>query len=53
MGCLECGETDAKPSRIEYVDGTTEHVSLCQKCLREFEEGDLIAEVSQEDARTA
>lgn len=53
MGCLVCGDAETRPTKVKYIDETTEHISLCQDCLMEFKKGDLIADVLQDDAQSA
>jgi hypothetical protein len=46
MECTECGGDGAEPVRIEYVEATTERLSLCSSCREEFEDGDLVTDVT-------
>lgn len=46
MECTECDEGGAEPVRIEYVEATTEKLQLCPTCRDEFEDGDLVTDVS-------
>lgn len=46
MECTECGTDGAEPVRIEYVEATTETLSLCPSCRDEFEDGDLVTDVT-------
>lgn len=52
MGCTVCGEAGAGPVTVEYIDESTEQVSLCPACQREFEHGDLVTAVTPSDCRS-
>ena len=45
MACTECGAGDASPMRVEYVQGPTETLRLCEECRLEFEAGTFVEDV--------
>ena len=51
MECTECGTDGAERVRIEYVEATTERLSLCGSCREEFEDGDLVTDVTAVSTR--
>lgn len=50
MDCGECGGSGGEPVRVEYTDGTTETIPLCEQCRERFTDGDLISRVEPLDA---
>lgn len=46
MECLECGDRGAESVRIEYVERSAETLRLCSQCRNEFEDGDLVTDVT-------
>jgi hypothetical protein len=46
MECTECGDGDANPMRVEYVQGPTETLRLCAGCRQEYEEGNFVEDVT-------
>lgn len=47
MDCTECEDDEGEPTRVEYMNGDTETVSLCEQCRGEFKDGGLIREVER------
>lgn len=46
MACTECGDDGATPVRVEYVESRTETLRLCEACRAEFDDGDLVTDVT-------
>lgn len=46
MDCGECND-EGELMAIEYTDGTTEEVPLCETCRERFADGDLVSEISR------
>lgn len=44
MNCWECEENPGEKSHVEYTDGETETVRLCERCLHHFEKAGFVAE---------
>lgn len=49
MGCTECSDNRAEKIKIEYSTGYTEKIELCADCRAEFEQGELVRDVSRID----
>lgn len=45
MGCTECEDSTGKLVEVEYFDGTTETVALCNECREDFTDAELVADV--------
>lgn len=50
MGCTECEENEGERMKVEYIDGATETVELCDGCQEEFEVAELVATISETEA---
>lgn len=50
MECQECEDNRGEPAKVEYTDGNTEIVHLCEDCREEFMDGGLIREVESNEA---
>lgn len=40
--CNECGAPETQPTIVQYVDGTTQRLSLCADCSNTFQSGSFI-----------
>ena len=47
MVCSVCGENKGQKVEVRYFDGTDEHITLCDQCRNEFDEGGLVEEVAK------
>ena len=45
MDCGECSDNPGEPVSVEYTDGTTETIALCETCHEQFAEGDLVSDI--------
>lgn len=45
MACQECEEDTGEPVSVEYTDGNTEALVLCEECRDEFVDGGLVRDV--------
>lgn len=45
MDCGECHENQGELVSVEYTDGTTETIALCETCRERFAEGDLVSDI--------
>ena len=45
MGCRECTNGVGRSVEVEYVDGTTEIVRLCDACREDFTEASFVDDV--------
>jgi len=55
MECGECSDSQGELVSIEYTDGTTETIALCETCRAEFADGDLVSDIELlevEESRT-
>lgn len=50
MECQECVDNRGEPAKVEYTDGTTETVYLCEDCRVDFTDGGLIQKVESNEA---
>jgi protein-arginine kinase activator protein McsA len=56
MECGECSDNQGELVSIEYTDGTTETIALCETCRAEFADGDLVSDIELlevEESRTS
>lgn len=51
MSCMECENREATGAQIQYTDGSTETIRLCEACQGEFSDGGLIVEVTRDEPR--
>lgn len=55
MDCGECTDNPGELVSVEYTDGTTETIALCESCRAQFSEGDLVSDIERvevEESRT-
>lgn len=45
MDCRECTEKQGEPVSVEYTDGTTETIPLCETCREQYADGDLVSDI--------
>lgn len=50
MDFSEWGERKGEPVKVEYTDGNTKTLPLCEQCKNEFLEGVLVREVKSTEA---
>lgn len=46
MDCAECGAREGTPTRVEYIDDTTEVLPLCRECREEYDGGAFVEDVT-------
>lgn len=51
MDCEECGKNGGTEVKVEYLDGKTETVELCNDCREDFIDAEFVAEVGQLESR--
>lgn len=42
MECWECNDNTGEKLEVEYTDGKTATVQLCDRCREDFTEGDFV-----------
>lgn len=47
MGCIACNDNTGTRVTVEYFDGKTETVELCNECREGFTDAELVANVVQ------
>lgn len=45
MDCGECSDNQGERVSVEYTDGTTETIALCETCREQFADGDLVSDI--------
>ena len=45
MNCWECEDNPGEKNHVEYTDGITGTVQLCERCLDQFEKAEFVAEI--------
>lgn len=45
MQCAECNAAGAQPVRVIFSEDHVDNVILCNECLGEFRDSDLVADV--------
>lgn len=45
MNCWECEDNSGEKSFVEYTDGETGTVQLCERCLEHFEKAEFVADI--------
>lgn len=52
MNCWECEDNPGDKSLVEYSDGETGTVQLCERCLDQFEKAEFVAETQPYSAES-